>query len=278
MAEPYFKDLRSGYTEVPAEGKVSTTNVFYRYSDVKVPGTPDKPTVGFENLLVVEKVLTDSRGASAFQLFFTINVSPGDSGRFDLTITRAEIDATIWVEPRNRYDPLSAFAPMYEAFKADGAKAADKYLDRHHGEVLPDGSLRGGHWSTSFAGLRAKTMRHELDHVAYALSECEGLMWNFTDEARKIGKVSSEWRPEDRIESLMGRLIGQFGFPYFDVGGNEHKRIARRDFFFMVAWYETYELALQKRSPEGYDAFIAAITNYKLKDAMAQLGEDIPWL
>jgi hypothetical protein len=278
VAEPYFKDLRAGFTEVPPAGKLKSTNIFYRYSDLKIPGTPDKPAIAFENLQVVEKVMTDARGASAFQLFLTINVVPGEGGRFDFTFTRAEVDARIWVQPRNRYDPLSAFAPMYDAFKAKGASAAEKFLDCHHGEILPDGTVRGGHWSTSFSGIRAKTMRHELDHVAYALSECDGLVSNFTDEARKIGRTSSEWSPTDRIEALMDRLMAPFGFPYFDVGGSEHKRIARRDFFFMVAWYEAFELGLEKKSPEGYDAYIAAITNYQLKYAMAQVGEDFPWL
>ena len=47
-----------------------------------------------------------------------------------------------------------------------------------------------------------------------------------------------------------------------DVGGASHKQIAIRDVFFMVGWYEQYQLGLAEKSNVAYDAVVAAITNY----------------
>lgn len=281
MAEPYFKDARSAYTPVlPREAGGKDPNIFYRYSDVKLAGLPDTPSVSFENLKVEQSHSGGERGSSSFQLYLTINMVPGDNGKFQLTVTRAELDACIWVKPRHEFKPLADFKPMYDDYAANGKGAAKKYLVRHNGQTLPDGSKRGGHWSTSFDGIRAKTVRHELDHVAFAIKECEGYVHNFVNVGRDIGRTPSSdgWPALDRLEAHIDRFLGGNGFPYFDVGGEDHKNIAYRDFFFMVAWYEEFELGLAKKTDAGYDAFIAAITNYRLKGAMTQLGEEFPWL
>ena len=111
------------------------------------------------------------------------------------------------------------------------------------------------------------------------MKECDGLVHNFLGEARTRGKSPADgWSPRDRVENLLGMLLGDRGFPYFDVGGAAHKEIAIRDVFFMVGWYEQYQLGLAEKSNVAYDAVVAAITNYRLKEAMWQLGEAPPWL
>lgn len=267
MADPFFAS-RKDFTEVPRESGSGNTNIFYRYyPGVKVAGTPAVARVTFANLKVTERLMNDSRGESDFQLFLTFHLARGDAGKFDLTINRAEVDAAIWINPKHQFQTLKDFAACYGDYAAKGPSAADRYVSRTN-----------GHWSTTFDGLRAKTMRHELDHVAFALEGCQGLIDNFADEARKLGKMADQLRtPEERIDGLMAVLMGRFGFPYFDVGGAEHKQIALRDFFFMVAWYEEFELKLKQKSIAGYDAYLKARTDYRLKEAMQQVGEIVPW-
>jgi hypothetical protein len=267
MASPFFAK-RMDFTEVPRESGGGGTNIFYRYSDIAVAGTPAAPRVSFENLRASQKTLVGSRGNSAFQLFLTFHVTPRDGGRFDLTITRAEVDAVIEVNPKSQFETLADFADCYNDFATNGASAAERYVGRAN-----------GHWSTTFDGLRAKTMRHELDHVAFAVAGCQDLVDNFASEARRVGSTANDRQtPEQRVDALMAVMMGRFGFPYFDVGGLEHKKIALRDFFFMVAWYEEFELGLPTKSNEGYDAYVKARTDYRLKEAMNQVGESVPWL
>ena len=83
---------------------------------MKAAGTPAVPRVSFEKLKVTEKLLVGSRGNSAFQLFLTFHVAPRDAGRFDLTITRAEVDASIEINPRSQFETLKDFGVAYQDF------------------------------------------------------------------------------------------------------------------------------------------------------------------
>ena len=274
MGDPFFPQSRKDFVEKKCQNG-SSSNVFLRYFDNRPASTPAAPTMNFENLHVIEEYDNNARGSSDFQLFLTLHVADLGGGRYDLTVLRAEIDARIWINPNSSFEALPAFAPVYDDFVAQGGrggkKAAIAAAERH--------VVGGGHWATRFTGLRAKTMRHELEHVSVAMKECDGLVHNFLGEARTRGKSPADgWSPRDRVENLLGMLLGDRGFPYFDVGGAAHKEIAIRDVFFMVGWYEQYQLGLAEKSNVAYDAVVAAITNYRLKEAMWQLGEAPPWL
>lgn len=285
MADPFFPELRKDFSEYPLE-KGGGSGVFYRYFENKSTAAPGVPPVLFENLKVTEQQQSGERGSSAFQLYLTFHIESLGGGKYDFSILRAEIDAKIWISPRSAFGTLADFKPVYDDFVASGGKTspkaaggvAERYLDNHGAQRTPDGTTRGGHWSTSFDGIRAKTMRHELDHVAFAIKEAEGLVGNFLADARNRGQASAEgWEPKDRIYNLLNVYVGPKGF-YLDVGGQEHKQIAMRDFFFMIGWYEAYHLYLPEKSNIGYDAVVAAMTNYRLRDAMRQLNEELPWL
>ena len=287
MADPFFAELRDGFAEVPHEKYGRSTNIFYRFVDKKLPSTPAFSGISAENIKIVEQVMTGSRGASSFQLFLTLHISPGDSNRYELSAVRAEVDSKIWINPRTYFETLADFAEIHADFdgrkgkdggtKSKSRSAAMRYLSNHSGEKMPDGTMIGPHWSTSFTGIRAKTMRHELDHVAFAIESCDAYVSNFIELARTKGKSPGDWPAEDRVEALMEQFMGR-GFPYYDIGGADHKEIAIRDFFFMVGWYEQFHLGLTEKSNAGYDAVVAAMTNYRLKTAMQKLGEAYPWV
>jgi hypothetical protein len=273
MADPYFPQLRGDYEERKLNNG-GDSNVFFRYFENKVPGTPTYPTVMFENLKVIERYDHTAMGSSAFQLFLTLHVAES-GGRYSLSVLRAEIDATIWISPRSSYKALAEFKPIYDDFERSGGKES-----RKEALAVAERYLQGGgHSATNFPGIRAKTMRHELEHVAFAVKQCDNWVYNLTNEAAKYGKEAKpDWTGKERVENLMGVLLGDIGFPYIDIGGQEHKQMAIRDFFFMVGFYEHFELKLGEKSEVAYDAVAAAATDYRLKEAMKQIGESPPWL
>lgn len=274
MADPYFPQLRADYEERKLNNG-GDSNVFYRYFESKPASTPSYPTIVFENLKVVEEYDNYARGSSAFQLYLTLHVADSGDGRYSLTVLRAEIDATIWINPRSSFDTLAEFKPVYDDFESSGGTQSKKMALAVAERYLQG----GGHWATKFDGIRAKNMRHELEHVTFAMKECDGWVYNFVNEARKYGKeAKADWTGKDRVYNLMGVQLADMGFPSFDVGGQEHKQIALRDFFFMVGMYEHFELKKGEKSEVAYDAVAAAMTNYRLKEAMKQLSEVPPWL
>jgi hypothetical protein len=194
----------------------------------------------------------------------------------------------IWVLPKNRFGKLAGFAKVYAEFAATATlgkgwrAAADKFAEdhilRYDAQVLPDGTVRGGHWGTSFAGIRAKTMRHELDHVKFAVKGCQDLLDNFRGEVRKVSGDRGLQTPRQRIDKIVDALMGSHGFPYFDVGALEHKDIAKRDCYFMVAWYQRFVLKMSILDHIALEANLAVTGDLKLDRLMSQLGEVYPWV
>jgi hypothetical protein len=288
MADPFVPEARKGYTEVPFEGSTRSTNIFVRYLDQKPAGKPKVPTVEIGHVKVKEELI-DSRGSSAFQLFLSFHLDPRGNGRFDFAVAEAQVDARIRVRPKSSFDALEDFGGIYEKFAATATfdkgwrAAADKFAEAHitchDAQRLPDGSTRGGHWATTFTGIRAKTMRHEMDHVRFAVRECDGLVGNFLTEVRKVGNSSDGSRtPRQRVDRVAADLMGRFGFPYFDVGAQEHKKIAMRDCFFMVAWYQRQVLKQPVIDNAAFEVEIEVLYDWQYSNAMKQLGEGYPWL
>lgn len=281
MAEPFFPGLRKGYAEV--KGDKPNTNVFVRFDD-KVPNSaPAYPSVKLANFSVrtskqVNPWYADNRprGASEFQLFATCHVEPTTGNRFKFAITEAGVDARISVLPKAEFETVEDFAPIYEKFAATATfgkgwqMAADKFAE---GQIS---AKSGVHWSTDFDGIQAKTVRHELDHVKFAIKECEGLLYNIANKARSIGKTGAPGGPEQKVHGAIEPHV-RFGFPYFDVGAKEHKQIAKRDVFFMCAWYELYVLERVVLNHAAYKAMLEAVYDTSLSAAMKQLGQTFPW-
>jgi hypothetical protein len=273
MADQFFPDKRADYQHHRSTSG-GDSNVFVRYLPGPVQFLPsDYPTVVFENLKIKQVESDAFRGQSSFQLFLTLSATAKGNGRYELAVLRAEVDAFIEINRKEKFDRLADFKPIYDDFVASGGllspKAAAAAAAKH--------TLTGGHHATKFDGIRAKTMRHELDHVAYAVKQADGLVYNLINEARSRGKQPAEgYTPEDRIGSILTMLLGDRGF-YLDVGGREHDEIVLRDFYFMVGMYEQFHLQLPEKSNIAYDAVVAARTNYRLLQAMRELNEPPPW-
>jgi hypothetical protein len=288
MADPFFPKLRADYTEVPSSDGKKGTNVFVRYVAAKPAGATGTPTVEFGPIKVKQELMED-RGLSAFQLYLTFHIDPKSRNRFDFTVTEAAVDTMIWVNPKNQFERLSAFAKVYAEFAATATlhkgwrqaadRFAEKHITRHNGQTMPDGTIRGGHWSTTFTGIRAKTIRHELDHVKFAVKGCQGLIDNFLAAVRKVSDApDASGTPRQRVDKVVDDLMGRFGFPYFDVAAQEHRQIAKRDCFFMVAWYQRRELKRFLLDHAAYEVELSVLGDDKFPKLMEQLGEVYPWL
>ncbi|MFO1351655.1 MAG: hypothetical protein U1F68_13690 [Gammaproteobacteria bacterium] len=118
--------------------------------------------------------------------------------------------------------------------------------------------------------------------MKFAASECQSLCENFLDEVKRISKKSNhEQTPEARVDAVLAVFFGRFGFPYFDVGGADHKEIAKRDCYFMLAWYERYilgQFTALLSADKLRQATMDIVVEGALGRAMSQLGESHPWI
>lgn len=288
MGKPFFPELRSDFTQIPPEPpETGETNIFYRFVDEKPPGAVF-PGVEYGKLKVKDG-LVDPLGLSSFQLFMTMHVEQKSQNRFTLTMISAEVDSRIDIASRTKFSKLEKFAPYYEKYKetasygpswrADADKFASANIMRVNGQMNHDGTMRGGHWTPLMSGIRAATMRHEADHVHFAVRGSRVVVDEFIAKAAKTGRAPDPAHSAiERIRELMVVPMGRFGFPYIDTGAKEHEKIAMRDVMFMVAWYELYELKMPVLSNAGYEALLRAQSDRLLADGMRQLGEAYPWL
>ncbi len=277
MADPLFPGLRKGYTEVKSTTGKPSTNVFFKFDD-KIPGgLPKHPKVKTGGIQA-KTAKIGTRGLSWFQLFATLHVEEKGNNQFDFAISDASVDSSIEIMPKSDFQKLSDFGGIYAEFAETATygsgwrPAADKFAEKW---VTTE---KKNHWVTGFHGIMPKTVRHELEHVKFAIQESEGVLYNLTNECRTAGKLGGSASPEEKVQKFIDGLIAWNGFPYFDVASKQHKAIAMRDCLFMVGWYEKYHLDLDVMSNAGYEAMLAALYDQTLHDTMKKLGETFPWV
>ena len=267
MASEYFPGIRKGYTELKMSGKSYGSGIFIRYVNEKPAKAPRKPSVNAGYLITREEYKNDSRGSTGSQLYLTLHVDEQSDDHFELTVTEAEVDSSIRVNPTRYYQTLGEFAPVWDAFVKHGDTESF---------AVSQLMVQGNDWSTRFTGLRCKTVRHELHHMYDNIRSCQNLLDNFMDEIRKVQRVRNA-SPSAKINKVMEALFRRSGFPSYDCTSAAHKKVALDDVYFMLAWYQENVLGTLPDDPKLMRVSLEATEDRNLHKQMERLSERYPW-